>query len=147
MGGPFMGKTKWVIGWAMVGRAEFAYFIAIMANSLKMMNDELFAILVWALIYATIFAPLVFRKVLNKYLAKQEKSGRKSREISMAAMRSSRVSGHALPNRFQEEQDEAQLREFEQTQQKIQALEAENAELKAKVGTIDDPKDVAAVEV
>jgi Kef-type K+ transport system membrane component KefB len=145
LSGPFMGKTKWVIGWAMVGRAEFAYFIAIMANSLKMMNDELFAILVWALIYATIFAPLVFRKVLNKYLADQEKSGRKSREISMSAMRSSRVSGHALPNRFQEEQDEAQLREFEQTQQKIQALEAENAELKAKVGTVDDPKDFAEV--
>jgi Kef-type K+ transport system membrane component KefB len=68
--GPFMGDAKWVIGWAMVGRAEFAYFIAIMANSQKLMSDDLFAILVWALIYATIFAPLVFRKVLGKYMSK-----------------------------------------------------------------------------
>merc|ERR1712072_1597506 len=68
--GPFMGDAKWVIGWAMVGRAEFAYFIAIMANSQKLMSDDLFAILVWALIYATVFAPLVFRKVLGSYMAK-----------------------------------------------------------------------------
>merc|ERR1711976_397630 len=68
--GPFMGDAKWVIGWAMVGRAEFAYFIAIMANSQKLMSDDLFAILVWALIYATVFAPLVFRKVLANYMSK-----------------------------------------------------------------------------
>jgi len=67
---PFMGDAKWVIGWAMVGRAEFAYFIAIMANSQKLMSDDLFAILVWALLYATIFAPLVFRKVLGSYMLK-----------------------------------------------------------------------------
>ncbi|CAE8582489.1 unnamed protein product [Polarella glacialis] len=68
---PFMGGPRWVIGWAMVGRAEFAYFIAIMSKSLNMMEDKLFAILVWALIYATIFAPLIFRKVLANYLKTQ----------------------------------------------------------------------------
>jgi len=68
---PFMGKARWVIGWAMVGRAEFAYFIAIMAKSLKMMDDSLFAILVWALVYATIFAPLIFRYVLKRYVAQE----------------------------------------------------------------------------
>jgi len=68
---PFMGSARWVIGWAMVGRAEFAYFIAIMAKSLKMMPDKLFAILIWALIYATIFAPLIFRNVLARYMAVQ----------------------------------------------------------------------------
>merc|ERR1711920_1041728 len=62
------GKPRWVIGWAMVGRAEFAYFIAILSKSLKMMEDSLFAILIWALIYATIFAPLIFRKVLGRYM-------------------------------------------------------------------------------
>jgi Kef-type K+ transport system membrane component KefB len=69
--GPFMGDARWVIGWAMVGRAEFAYFIAIYAKSLKMMDDELFAILVWSLLYATVFAPLVFRKVLARYMLKK----------------------------------------------------------------------------
>merc|ERR1712216_510370 len=34
------------------------------------MSDDLFAILVWALLYATIFAPLVFRKVLGSYMLK-----------------------------------------------------------------------------
>jgi len=67
--GPFMGSSRWVIGWAMVGRAEFAYFIAIFAKSLKLMDDDLFAILVWALLYATIFAPIIFRKVLDRYMA------------------------------------------------------------------------------
>merc|ERR1719197_1089082 len=66
----FMGQSRWVIGWAMVGRAEFAYFIAIMAKALKMMEDKLFAILIWSLIYATIFAPLIFRNVLARYMFK-----------------------------------------------------------------------------
>merc|ERR1712039_219811 len=66
--GPFMGEARWVIGWAMVGRAEFAYFIAILAKSLRMIDDKLFAILVWSLIYATIFAPLIFRTVLKRYM-------------------------------------------------------------------------------
>jgi len=68
----FMGKSKWVIGWAMVGRAEFAYFIAIMAKSLKMMDDDLFAVLIWSLIYATIFAPLIFRCVLRRFVESQK---------------------------------------------------------------------------
>merc|ERR1711976_905881 len=41
-----------------------------MANSVNLMSDELFAILVWSLIYATIFAPLIFRKVLVSYMVK-----------------------------------------------------------------------------
>jgi len=68
--GPFMGDSRWVIGWAMVGRAEFAYFIAILARSMKMMDEDLFAILIWALLYATVFAPLIFRKVLARYMRK-----------------------------------------------------------------------------
>merc|ERR1712137_449481 len=72
--GPFMGKPRWVIGWAMVGRAEFAYFIAIMAKSLKMMDDTLFAILIWSLLYATILAPLIFRRVLMRYQAAEKGS-------------------------------------------------------------------------
>jgi len=68
--GPFMGNSRWVIGWAMVGRAEFAYFIAILARSMKMMDEDLFAILIWALLYATVFAPLIFRKVLARYMTK-----------------------------------------------------------------------------
>jgi len=95
---PFMGRPKWVIGWAMVGRAEFAYFIAIMAKSLKMMSDELFAVLIWALIYATIFAPLVFRYVLTKYMATVDAEREAEREPEPIAADSSLRNVPELPN-------------------------------------------------
>merc|ERR1740121_2042417 len=65
---PIMGPAKWVIGWAMVGRAEFAYLIAQMAAAGNMMDDATFSIVIWALLYATIFAPFIFRKVLARYV-------------------------------------------------------------------------------
>merc|ERR1719277_620586 len=67
----FMGKSRWVIGWAMVGRAEFAYLIAQMGLAGGMISDALFSQLIWALLWATIFAPLVFRYVLTKYIQEQ----------------------------------------------------------------------------
>lgn len=68
---PFMGKPKWVIGWAMVGRAEFAYLIAQMALSSGMMDEGTFSVVIWALLYATVFAPFVFRFLLNRYVASE----------------------------------------------------------------------------
>jgi len=65
---PFMGPAKFVIGWAMVGRAEFAYLIAQMAAAGGMMDSDTFSIVIWALLYATIFAPFIFRKVLDRYV-------------------------------------------------------------------------------
>lgn len=64
---PFMGKARWVIGWAMVGRAEFAYLIAQMAVAANMIDEITFSITIWALLYATVLAPFVFRTVLNRY--------------------------------------------------------------------------------
>lgn len=66
----FMGEARFVIGWAMVGRAEFAYLIAEMAKSAGIMNEKVFAIVIWSLLYATIFAPFCFRKVLAVYAEK-----------------------------------------------------------------------------
>jgi hypothetical protein len=54
----------------MVGRAEFAYLIAEMAVSGGLMTPEMFSIVIWALLYATVFAPFVFRKVLVNYANK-----------------------------------------------------------------------------
>merc|ERR1740139_1171143 len=65
---PCMGSAKWVVGWAMVGRAEFAYLIAQMAAAGNMIDGKTFSICIWALLYATILAPFVFRVVLNKYI-------------------------------------------------------------------------------
>lgn len=68
---PFMGKARFVIGWAMVGRAEFAYLIAQMALSAGMMDQATFSMVIWALLYATVFAPFVFRYLLNRYVASE----------------------------------------------------------------------------
>jgi len=126
--GPFMGDSRWVIGWAMVGRAEFAYFIGIMAKSMKMMSDELFAILVWALIYATIFAPLIFKKVLDRYMSKFQTQDQP--KVKTCA------TGH-LPDLYAEELE----REEEETRIRAQQLEVEVAakdqeiqRLKAQLG-------------
>lgn len=72
---PFMGSARWVIGWAMVGRAEFAYLIAQMALAGNMLDEESFSIVIWALLYATIFAPFVFRWLLNRYIKAQGVEG------------------------------------------------------------------------
>merc|ERR1719445_2263528 len=64
---PFMGNARWVIGWAMVGRAEFAYLIAQMALTANMLDEEGFSIVIWALLWAALIAPLVFQRVLNRY--------------------------------------------------------------------------------
>eukprot|EP00928_Gymnodinium_smaydae_P016736 TRINITY_DN1632_c0_g2_i1.p1 TRINITY_DN1632_c0_g2~~TRINITY_DN1632_c0_g2_i1.p1 ORF type:complete len:904 (+),score=272.23 TRINITY_DN1632_c0_g2_i1:220-2931(+) len=68
----FMGDARFVIGWAMVGRAEFAYLIAELAKSGGIMDEDVFAMVIWSLLYATIFAPFCFRKVLSKYAIKLE---------------------------------------------------------------------------
>ncbi|CAE7247844.1 nhaS3 [Symbiodinium natans] len=68
---PFMGEARWVIGWAMVGRAEFAYLIAQMAAAANMLDKDMFSIVIWALLWATIFAPFIFRYVLNRYVKAQ----------------------------------------------------------------------------
>merc|ERR1712166_835664 len=72
---PWMGKTRFVIGWAMVGRAEFAHLIAEMAKSAGIMNADIFAQVIWALLYATIIAPFMLRLVLAKYVAQYENDG------------------------------------------------------------------------
>jgi len=128
---PFMGAPRWVIGWAMVGRAEFAYFIAIMAKSLKMMDDGLFAILVWSLVYATIFAPLVFRYVLKRYMnAKKSADGEKDTE-SGPTIKHATTFGHLpdlyLEDKEKKEQDklskaEANEKELEETKAQIEEL-------------------------
>merc|ERR1711998_930 len=139
--GPFMGSSRWVIGWAMVGRAEFAYFIAIFAKSLMLVDDNLFAILVWALLYATIFAPIIFRKVLDRYMAANMpgdvESGKKTIHHS--------ATGH-LPDLIAEEmeKEELELREraakFDET---LKEKDAEISRLNALLGNAISPDNVA----
>eukprot|EP00746_Dinoflagellata_sp_MGD_P140129 gnl/MRDRNA2_/MRDRNA2_73425_c0_seq2.p1 gnl/MRDRNA2_/MRDRNA2_73425_c0~~gnl/MRDRNA2_/MRDRNA2_73425_c0_seq2.p1 ORF type:complete len:639 (+),score=136.16 gnl/MRDRNA2_/MRDRNA2_73425_c0_seq2:209-2125(+) len=73
---PFMGDAKWVIGWGMCGRAEFAYYIAAGALTSLLMSKEVYAITIWSLLCATIIAPFAFRHVLNKYTRQLQVSHR-----------------------------------------------------------------------
>jgi len=72
----FMGDARWVIGWGMCGRAEFAYYIAAGALTSLLMSKEVYAITIWSLLCATIIAPFAFRFVLQKYTKKLEMSHR-----------------------------------------------------------------------
>merc|ERR1719401_313965 len=67
---------RWVIGWAMVGRAEFAYLIAQMAAASNMMTKDVFAIVIWALLWATVFAPFLFRFFLTRFVEAKRKEMR-----------------------------------------------------------------------
>lgn len=79
----FMGPSRFVIGWAMVGRAEFAYLIAQMAVASNMMEPECFSIVIWSLLWATIVAPFVFRIVLQRYVRKLEaEEGSEAMEVT-----------------------------------------------------------------
>jgi len=66
---PWM-EARWVIGCAMVGRAEFAYLIAIMAASSNLLDQETFSVVIWALLYATALAPFIFRAALGVHVRK-----------------------------------------------------------------------------
>jgi len=132
--GPFMGETRWVIGWAMVGRAEFAYFIAIMAKSLNMMSPDLFAILVWALIYATIFAPLIFREVLKRYMATQN-GGESPKKNKVARC----ATGH-LPDLVAEEKEAEERSRRERSvslEEEMLSKDVEISRLKALVSSLE----------
>eukprot|EP00392_Amoebophrya_sp_AT5.2_P010026 g10057.t1 len=57
---------RWLVGWAMTGRAEFAYLIAEMGKQARLIGDDLFAQLIWALLCATITAPTGFSYCLRQ---------------------------------------------------------------------------------
>lgn len=136
--GPFMGSARWVIGWAMVGRAEFAYFIAILAQSTGKMEKKLFAILVWALLYATIFAPLIFRKVLARYMLTQ--AGGETDDAPMGHQLSHRNSGH-LPD-FEEEKEmeehEKMMKENKEWTEEVNQKEIQIEELEQELNALQE---------
>ena len=44
------------------------YLIAQMAAASNMLDEEMFSVVIWALLWATVFAPFVFRYVLNNHI-------------------------------------------------------------------------------
>merc|ERR1711998_488582 len=89
-----------------------------------LMDDNLFAILVWALLYATIFAPIIFRKVLDRYMAANStgdvESGKKVIHHS--------ATGH-LPDLIAEEMEKEELELRERATKFDETLKEKNAEI------------------
>jgi Kef-type K+ transport system membrane component KefB len=59
------------VGIAMMARGEFAYLVAEEAHALHMIDDMEFSVVVWALLWATVLTPLIFDKVLKKFVEDQ----------------------------------------------------------------------------
>ena len=71
--GVFVGAERWVIGIAMMARGEFAYLVAQEAHNLGFLTDMEYAVVVWALLWATMITPLVFKYVLASYVEEKFK--------------------------------------------------------------------------
>merc|ERR1711966_50249 len=70
--GFWIGEARWVIGWAMVGRAEFAYLIAQMAKTAQLLDDHMYSVTIWALVVSTFTAPTGFMRVLKGHVKRLE---------------------------------------------------------------------------
>jgi Kef-type K+ transport system membrane component KefB len=81
LSGLFSGDMKWLVGWAMVARGEFAYLVAQTAKDEvckscskpypKMLSAEGYSALVWALLWSTVMAPICFKLVLQTFIKKR----------------------------------------------------------------------------
>jgi len=54
-----------VVGWAMVGRGELGFVMAASALKSDLLDHESFAVTVWALLLATLVAPIMFSRCLE----------------------------------------------------------------------------------
>lgn len=70
-----MNKLRLVVGFAMVGRGEFAFLVAETALGKGAFGKETYAIIIWALLLCVIGAPIGFNYVLKKAFAEKPKSG------------------------------------------------------------------------
>lgn len=61
-----------LVGWAMVGRGEFAFLVATTAFDANILLDESFAIIVWALLISSLLFPFAFRFVMTIYYPPEE---------------------------------------------------------------------------
>mmetsp|Transcript_122915 Transcript_122915/g.392912 ORF Transcript_122915/g.392912 Transcript_122915/m.392912 type:complete len:591 (+) Transcript_122915:71-1843(+) len=132
---PFMGDARWVIGWAMVGRAEFAYLIAQMAAASNMMEPRVFSIVIWALLWATVFAPFIFRYVLARYVRKLKSKDGSADDATTDDpwyKGSSLGSGH-LPDLVEEQHERKHVQELEHQHD----IELEHAELKTTLQVLE----------
>jgi len=79
--GVFVGRHRWVVGTAMMGRGEFAYLVAQtalitpfrafsgggdVAGEATMLSPDAYTSVVWALLTATVLTPFLFKLLLSR---------------------------------------------------------------------------------
>merc|ERR1719316_72166 len=79
--GVFVGRHRWVVGMAMMGRGEFAYLVAQtalitpfrafsgageVAGEATMLSPDAYTSVVWALLTATVLTPFLFKFLLGR---------------------------------------------------------------------------------
>jgi len=151
----FMGDARFVIGWAMVGRAEFAYLIAQMAAASNMMEPAVFSIVIWALLWATVFAPFIFRAVLSRYIKKKagdpeadEDAHQRADNLEHPVGNGRHLSTGHLPDMYDEEmarqeQDEAARHkkmedDIEVMKNRVKDMEERETDYKAQIAALQE---------
>ena len=72
--GGIVQPIQYLVGMAMVARGEFAFLVAYSASKMtlsdgrKMLSPPIYAAVTWALVWALIFAPFLFRWALGAQL-------------------------------------------------------------------------------
>jgi len=63
---PQIRKDGWSVGWAMVARGELGFVMSSQALNNNLLNNESFAVIVWAILLSTFIAPFFFAFALKK---------------------------------------------------------------------------------
>eukprot|EP00605_Chrysophyceae_sp_TOSAG23-4_P000400 GSChrysophyteH1.ASY1.ANO1.456.1 assembled CDS len=105
LSGIFSGNMKWLVGWAMVARGEFAYLVAQTAKDevckscddpqSMLLSKKGYSSLVWALLWSTVMAPLCFKYVLTLFMSNR---GRLTRSASIGGGLKSQVGQRFIMN-------------------------------------------------
>eukprot|EP00937_MAST-01D_sp_MAST-1D-sp2_P004307 g4307.t1 len=78
-------KSKWVIGWAMVGRGELGFVMAEEGYKTGVTSKLAFSVTVWALLLATLLSPLALRAVLARQPPVEAAAGSTSADTGTGA--------------------------------------------------------------
>jgi len=79
LGGHLPFRERMALGAAMVGRGELGYLIAGMAKDQGLLSYQMFVVTTWALLIATLAAPLLFQQTMRRHSAQADRKSSHSR--------------------------------------------------------------------
>merc|ERR1712072_1585292 len=97
-----------------------------MAKSGGILSEEMFSIIIWALLYATIIAPIVFKTVLGNYVLKQAAANGEDVEAAKETV-AEMQRNHTMNLHFADTIADAEKAEHESDHAKVAELEGKVA--------------------